>query len=380
MSTTNASTVAELAEWLTLHDEQIVGIALEFQLQGDGQLLTRLRLGGQVDADELEIELNEDATIVLRHAFERHGGVQFVPYSIPDATWGLANITGLTREEILAHMPGDVQAVEQTIVPTEVTNYTPQDYLRRWRAARQMVMPAYYNAIAVPLQRLQATDPEAPTTWRVTYTDLLLRVIAKVSGEPQLTRAFLAEEYPAQAYLTNQLQDIYDGVDHEFAFACLVWAALGGDYPYMQLGYPELAARLEGLDFGALAHNMDRMVPALRLWAATAYQDGVGRTYETLYGRRLAWVGVDPEPGVYLDFLLAGTVEDLLSVLAVSMTRLGARPRWKPVAPAAPRHSLRGDYDARDPYEFLAELRQVAVLGSPLSPVPLGPVVALEDE
>lgn len=380
--------LADAAIWLASHARDGVPVGVDLSFEGDSY--TVVLAGAEFNDSTIITGVVDDAGVdLLRRVLDVQNGIQFVPYAILETTADLSDLTGLAPATIAARILGDVSAIEYVIGPVELpgTYENPieaaRNNIRTWQTAQQMALPAYYRNVAVPIQRALLRPPVEGPHWEIAYSDLLLRVIAKLSGEPTFLRA-AGEGEPLHHYFTLNLRTIYDHAPHEFAYAAALWAALGGDIAFMQVRYPERAALLEGVDLVALGQNMNKMLPSVRLmaqeiWGQALDGHGPTRDFKTLYGRRRTYVP-GGGPGEYLDFVLAGTVEDIRNIAAVTADNLGGIvwPTLFDSPEDAHRHIVEGTTDRSDPYEFRAELRQVAALGGPLNPVPLNPVISLE--
>ncbi len=382
------ATTAEVSIWLADHKRIGMPLGIEISVDEEGNEYTVVFVG-LITGDEIAFsgKFGDDGVKTLTRLLDSKDYFKLVPYSIPEMVALLWYLTELDPAKVLIpHFVGDAESIEFTIGRAHTADENMIDEARRnltdWRAVQQMELPSYYRAIAEPLARLMATPPQE-TLWRVDYPDLLLRVIAKYSEEPLLIQAILDDELPVQARVTRRLQEIYDVVDHDMAYAAVLWAALGGDSAHMAAVYPERFAHLNGLDMGALSHNLDKVLPSVRLmatnmWTTTVHNLGPAQIFKTLYGRMLPYFP-DPQivrgPGPYLDHVLSGTVNDIKNVFAVSASNLGASTVEVPL--------IRGDEDTitisgshqGDVYEFLNQLKTLASLGKPLAPIPLNPII-----
>lgn len=305
---------------------------------------------------------------------------EFVVASQPQFVAALAFLTGLDERQLVDRVVGDVEALEYTIGLTPV--YHPRDLLTAWRGAQQLKLPAYYENVAIPIQRLYSLPVAEGQGWEVSYSELFLRVVAHYSGDPQLTQALLTDEYPPQSYLTRQLAAIYDDVTEEHGFACILLAALGGDFQFLQTEAPEYAALIEEMgDLDVLCRHLDKMIPSIRLMATELWQSNMttpmGAYFETLYGRRLPYqmATYEPMPGQYLYHILAGTVEDIIYVLCVTLANQGASV--VPPGFCSLDHSITvsGTTKERDLLQWVGGLKQLSTLAGPLAPIPLNAVV-----
>ena len=380
--------IAEISIWLADHKRIGMPLGIEVSVDDDKAEYT-IVFAGLITGDEMAFHGKPgDAGIkALTRLLDSRDYFKLVPYSIPEMSGLLWYLTGLDPAKVLLpHFVGDAETIEYTIGRVHVADDNLIDEARRnltdWRAVQQMEMPAYYRTIAEPLARLMAVPP-LEASWRVDYPDLLLRVITKYSDDPMLLQAIIDEEFPVQARVTRRLQEIYDTADHDMAYAAIMWAALGGDSAHMAAVYPERFIHLNGLDMNALGHNLDKVIPSVRLmatslWSATVQTLGPAQVFRTFYGRMMPYFP-DPRsvsgPGPYLDHVLCGTVNDIKNVFAVSAANLGATTVEVPL--------IRGDEDtisvigshSGDVYEFLNQLKTLAVLGKPLLPVPLHPII-----
>lgn len=304
-----------------------------------------------------------------------------VVVDLPGAVADIVTLTSLTPRAVTERLLGDMEAIEATLGPIG-SEYSAREALRQWRGIETMPMPSYYEAIAKPLQRMKAAGVADGLGWEVSYSELFLRVVAHYSRDPQLVQALIQDEYPPQSYLTQQLSGLYDGITEEHAFACILMTALGGDLDYVKANYPEHGRLVEALgNTEKLLHNLDKMIPSIRLMATALSTIPPEGYFSTMYGRRLAYrVSTRmPMPGQYLDHILAGTVEDLISILCVTMANQGASVGVPSVDPLEHSISIRGTTKERDMLYWIGQMRQLATLAGPLMPVPLGATVGRAD-
>lgn len=381
------SNIANMSVWLSDHKRvgQPIGIEVSLDDSDDYTIV----FSGPIPGDEFGYhgQKGDEGADVLRRLLDSKDYFKFVPYSIPEMSAFLYIITGLDPAIILPHFIGDMETVEFTIgrahVPEESMIDEARQNLLEWRAVQQMEMPSYYRAVAEPLARIMALPPQEPT-WQLDYPDLLMRVITKYSSEPLLASGILEEETPIYGRVTKRLQEVYENATHDMAYAAILWSALGGDSSYMAAQYPERWAELDGLDLKALAHNLDKAIPSVRLMATNTWQAGLAgfgptRVFRTLYGRGLPLVN-DPRvaqgPGMWLDHVLSGTVQDLKNVAAVSAANLGAPSVDVPIIRGdEDTITLTGTHGEEEYYGFVNSLKALATLGGPLAPTPLNPII-----
>lgn|SRR3990167_3378837 len=379
--------LADAAVWLASHVRLGMPVGMEYDNNEDAYLLC---FAGSEFTDQLALSgtKGDEGTAMFRRLIDSKMGIQLAVQNTPRTVSFLAQLLDLPSSTVLDHIAGDADSISYVIGAPPDEPETPeaaaQFAINYFQAAKQMKLPAYYQAVSVPLFRMLGLPPEEGTAaWEVSYPALYTRVIAKYSNDPAIMRSLQADEEPLHFFLKN-IQTAYDDATYDFAFAALLWAALGGDTPFFQQRYPQWFGWLEGENFEALGANLDKIAPAIRLMAQTLWGAAVGgygpyRDFQTLYGRSRLYVPQENStPGPYLDFVLGGTVEDICNVAAVTFHNLGASvvPSWQD--DDAERHVISGTTTAEDPHAFLAQLKQVVAIGGPLNPVPLSPTISLE--
>jgi hypothetical protein len=170
----------------------------------------------------------------------------------------------------------------------------------------------YYQKVGLPMARYSAESAlfgVGETTWWVTYHHLWLRVLAHITNDPSLLRAFLDGQDPIESAMISL------DVEPSEAEVALIWQACGRDIDcYRARGFavnrlpPNIEALNRALD---LAYpTMSSMCEAMK----KAYYDS--RTVLSIYGRTL-------RPGKPLGeavaFRVFGGVEELLAVEMVAL-------------------------------------------------------------
>jgi hypothetical protein len=380
--------LADAAVWLSSHARvrEPVGVELGFGEDGTYVLILAgaepndaIGLSGQASPDDPGVQ-------VLRRALESKDGIDLVPFSAAAFVASAAELTGLSPHVVLERVAGDVAAISYTLghVPPmgESAVEAVQNAIRFWIQAQRSEMPAYYRQVAVPLSRLLAAPPEPQgAEFEIAYPDLFMRVVGRYSGEPTFIRAVQAGDAPHMGSF-ERAHGEYPSLTPGSWYAALLWTALGGDFEFMQEAYPQQAELLADFDLERLAMDMQRLVPSVVLMAKTIIgQPGGVREFRTLYGRRRQLVsGQGPEtPGFWLDFVLAGTVQDIINVATITAANLGLLINPTSGSDETNRRlTVRGWAGDRDRDELVADLRGVAHLGGPLQPIPLNPVVSVE--
>lgn len=171
----------------------------------------------------------------------------------------------------------------------------------------------YYAAVALPFARLQAEGTLFPSkikSWFVEYDNLWLRVLTSASNDPTLSWMFNEDRPPFDA-VGETLK-----ITPTQAQALLLWQAHGRDMTTFAHNFPKQVEELPE-DMPKQSVELDKHYPVLcasTLHMQQAYWNS--RSVETLYGRRLR---PGHSPGEAVAFRIFGTVEDIISVAAVSL-------------------------------------------------------------
>lgn len=318
-------------------------------------------------------DLDSPLCQILRMQLTTNNGLELVTRSIPATVKALSYVCQLDAKAIAGRFVGDLESLTYT---TGI-QYPPQvpitadatATLVLWNSAEGRQLPAYLQSVAVPWQRLLCDNTTVipQVKWRVSYPELLTRVIAFYSHESVLIRE--AQSHDMLSRLTEALKVVTKEADHEFAYKCLLYTATGYDRGFYEMRFgdpPEVTD--EGLDM---------VIPTVRAMAMTAYQDSAQQGYaQTLYGRRLPIGGQDV--ATVLWFILGGSVQDIIQVATVTFANNGGyvEPRlWRSDAEHI---RIVGTIGRREEPDFTELLAQLAPLTAPLIPVPLNPTVVIE--
>lgn len=182
-----------------------------------------------------------------------------------------------------------------------------------WRQELHVRTREFYERVALPIAKHRAALAEAGSgvRWYIAYEDLPLRVLASLSNEPVLVRAFLDERDPVTACTIRLEME-----DEEQVYAALLWAALGFDAVWLAHEYPALHALLPD-DLDELRRRVESRLPIIPLWVSRTLDDYTRqKALRTRYGRVFPWGGV---PAEALRFSLLGTAQDVLDVVLVSL-------------------------------------------------------------
>ncbi len=364
--------LTDFANWLAQRARDGKRIAIILQPDGEGHYRVAVSDGMSWQSGFI-FERGDAMSQILGMQLRTNNGLELVTRSIPKTVPALADICDMDAKAIAARFVGDLESLTYvTGVP-----YPPQTpitadataVLVLWNSAEGRQLPAYLQSVAVPWQRLLCdhTTVIPCVRWRVSYPELLTRVIAFYSHESVLIRE--AQSTDMLSRLTDALKVVNEDADHEFAYKCLLYAATGYDKEFYEARFgdpPEVTN--EGLDM---------IIPTVRAMAMTAYQDAVERGEAiTLYGRRLP---MHHQPvSETLWFILGGSVQDILQVATVSFANSGGYVEPTIWRSDAEHIRLTGTIARKDEPNFTELLAQLAPLTSPLVPVPLSPTVVIE--
>lgn len=240
----------------------------------------------------------------------------------------------------------------------------------------------YYSRVGLPLAKLtaeQALAGKVEATWWVTYNNLWLRVMAYYSGDPTLRWMFFNDQRPFET-----LGKLFKCEDRE-AELMMLWIACGRDMDTVAQRFPSLPREMADgpQDWG---RTIDRALPMLssatmdmkRAYFDMASTGGMKHsTITTLYGRRLR-PGASPGEGVA--FRVFGTVEDLVSVAAVTFWTNRVTNdiliRRAEGGPAEETVRVIGSGPREDRNSWMNQLRELATLATPLgAELSLNPIV-----
>lgn len=274
--------------------------------------------------------------------------VSLVVRSLPMMTDILDDLTGLPRRAIVERIAGDMEAIDY-VLGTAHKLAEPAAVLSTWLAVREMQLPPYYARIAVPRQRLRALPQADGEAWSVTYPNLFGRVAAKYTMEPALLREI--ETHDPVESLADALRGEVTDITHDRAYGILIEQLMGSaDY---ERALPVLAIQV-------------------RQTEQRARTEGKART---LYGRVMPVLKETPLSDI-MWHTIAGTVEDIVNVAAVTLANQGASVHIPPLGSAIEeRISLHGSISRQEKHAWIRQLVELAALGEPLSPIRLDPVV-----
>lgn len=269
-----------------------------------------------------------------------------VVWSMPEAVVRLAALTDLPPRVLVDRIAGDMEALDYTI--GSVSDGRPDYMVRSFKAAQQTKLPDYYRRIAVPRQRLRSLPLADGPQFRVSYSHLFAKTVARYSGEPALIQR-------------NDLGDPVDNLVTE------------------DLSYDDARAQLEqaALDGVPDDDTVARLLPLVALQTTQTFQralqEGEART---LYGRRMSVTGETTCRAV-MEHTLLGSVQDIINVAAVTFANQGASVALPVVTGLETRIRILGTVQHLD-NNWWRTLIQLASLGSPLTPVTLDPVIIAE--
>lgn len=228
----------------------------------------------------------------------------------------------------------------------------------------------FYRSVRLPARKHYVSGPGEGTgvRWRVTYEDLLLRMLSHLSHEPVLMRAFLDEQDPVQAY-----QERLEIEDEEVCYAVMLWSAFAFDSIWFLKHYPDLHSLLPG-DLNEMRKSIETNIPVISLWVSRVVDDYARqKAVKTLYGRVYPWGGV---PADACHFVLTEGTQDLLDIALVSVlgNPEGAWIGQVEGIPTDRDHRIRGKAGTANKRSWLPALQVLADLAHPLS-VPLSPTV-----
>jgi hypothetical protein len=201
------------------------------------------------------------------------------------------------------------------------------------------------------LQALHLSSPPEGTPVMVSYTNLLLRVLAYLSADPTLLRIFSSEDNPDAIGILKERLDL----PREKVLQLLTAIAFGG--------YNEI---------------VQKMLPVYYWWATEELQKLVSPLQpRTLYGRCCLPVTKGEDAlSKTAHHLIFGTVQDLIDVTVVSLANVGVKYlSVNEGLPTTERAIITGIIPAApgDPIE--QDIRQIVNLANPLGDVPLGATV-----
>jgi hypothetical protein len=291
-------------------------------------------------------------------------------------------LDGLDLKGLLKLMVGDLQVLQDCVgrriergsfqSPADEA-YAAFTAEQHWGAGA----PAFYRSVGLPWlsQHIYTvSSPPEGVPWRISYSDLFLRVLAHFTREPFLVAAFTDQRDPV-AEIGERLK--LEGEDQ--VIAVMFWAAIGFDAVYLSEHHPKVFVLLpDGLT--ELRQAIERRFSTLCLngWIHYREEYTQNRRLQTRYGRWLLW-------GLPLSEALAqmwlGSVQDILDVAEVSVASFWGEeplPVW-PVAEELLERVIRVRGCApNDRSKWLPILEGVAQLGHPLS-IPLSPVVIWQE-
>lgn len=368
---TTTEKVLAISQWFSERPERPMGMVIVPHQDGYEIGLS----DGATWQEVTGVQAGDALCDVLRLAVSGANAPALITTSIPAQTQLLRGL-GLDGS-VVSKFTDDMESLTYTtglvFEPQATAAATAMAAVSRQRFALSRDVPAYYQRVAVPYQRLVANAERGTgPRFSLRYAELLVRVIAKYSHEPVLMRQIESDD--VLSHLVEVLREAYPDADHDFARQCLIYVATGYDRDFFEERFGEFPAAADTM----LTAQLDRLIPAVRMMAITlwqeAYEAGVART---LYGRQLP--ATERDRGKVLWFILGGTVEDILSVATVTLANNGIHVQPSLWRSDAERMSIRGTLKKKTQRDELQLIAQLAPLMSPLSPVPLAPVVVLED-
>jgi hypothetical protein len=318
---------------------------------------------------------------VIEMHLRSRNGIEFIARDIPTAVKQLSYITQLDPKELAGRFVGDLASMTYT-TGIEYPLQSPAaaeatTALVMWNSVEGQKPPAYLNSIAIPWQRLLShSESVIPASrWRVSYPELLTRVIAHYSHESMLIRECQSNNVLSR--LMEALQPLAPPNEenpeapatHEFAYQCLLFTALGYDKEFYaaRFGEPPIVVN----------EALDSIIPTVRAMAMMEYQDACQQGYaKTLYGRRMRIERQSIAEVMW--FILGGSVQDILTVAQVTFANNGGFVEPSVWRSDAEHIRIRGTISKREEPDFLQLLAQLAPLTAPLVPIPLSPTVVLE--
>ncbi len=236
--------------------------------------------------------------------------------------------------------------------------------------------PAYYSTVGLPralstFSRALASDAEG-TAWRISYDDLLLKVVAHYTREPVMVRAFMDEQDPVP-----RMGGLLGIEDLSVAYAALVWSALNWDTMYVKQHHPDVF-KLLPLEIDSLRQGVEAKLSVLSLGLSRVREDYTrGKSMSSLLGRTFHW-GAE-EMGQVYEHRFMGSVSDIIDLLVVTLQQnFGENVSVEdPVYSAANRVIIIKGRIAPS-QEHAALLKSVANLGNPLG-VPLNQSIIIGD-
>ncbi len=363
------------SSWFSSHWEEALGIAFRDQTLG----LANSEEGWQVllNRHDLVDDAVKNALAAFTSTLHAPRLVfQDAAVTIP-ALLDALQLDGLDLKDLLKLMVGDLQVLQDCVgrriergsfqSPADEA-YAAFTAEQHWGAGA----PPFYRSVGLPWLSQQiyvASSPPEGVPWRISYSDLFLRVLAHFTREPALVAAFADERDPVTE-IAERLE--LQGEDQTIAIT--FWAAIGFDAVYLSERHPKVYALLpDGLT--DLRQAIERQFSTLCLAIIQQREDYTrGRRLETLYGRWILW-------GLPLSEALAqrwlGSVQDILDVAETSCAAFWGEeplPVW-PVAEELLGRVIRvRGLAPNDRSRWLPILEGVAQASWPLS-VPGAPVV-----
>ncbi len=365
------------AEWITKHHGETIGIA-----SADGPFLY-WGFASETEGWEMAVRRGT-AEEVIREAIKtgilQDGGLNLVMRDARATVPVLSSWLGISVQEIASRVTGDVTALTHATGRSSKASWAwaaddAYDALvteKHWKTSA----PPYYTAVGIPRALSSfsgALEEDAEgLVWRISYNDLLLKVVAHYTREPVMVRAFMDEEDPVP-----RMGELLGIEGPSVTYAVLVWSALNWDTIYVQQHHPDVFTLLpDDLDTLRLTARTKLAVLSLGLSSVSEdYTQSKGIT--SLWGRTFQW-GTEAMGQVY-EHRFMGSVSDMVDLLVVSLQQnLGGSVSVEEPAysPANRIIIIKGRIEpVQEKYDLL---KSAANLSNPLG-VPLNPSIIIGD-
>lgn len=308
---------------------------------------------------------------VIAQAIQGTWPLKVVVYDTERFVCKVAELSGTDLNTIVGGVVGDMAAIGSVTGTEQPTS--AKEMVEQLKAVSGMNLNAYYTKIAVPMSRIRASQLPPGKPWKVVYHHLMAQVITRFSNEPILLRGAESGD-PLEEFRPLVEEEFGSAVEEGDAAAnVLQWAALGyiDDRDYKHL--------LPTTDMKALNKFADIQLPLLRMQVSQTYQAAMKRgNVQTRYGRKMLIDGSTTAAQV-MEFVLQGTVNDIVEVAAVTFSNQGVSVAPPFTTEEGSKITIRGTVAPSKRREWLKTVKQLAYLAAPLAPVSLNPVVIDED-